>query len=125
MRYLSDEWLEAANVAVAPMEPVADAAIAFAVTDETAEVETIESYVLDLGPESVRYHRDLSRAELTLRMSRSTAIAIANGSLSAQRSFLSGDLQVAGDVRVLLGHTKAMADIDDYLSPVRAATDFS
>lgn len=124
MRYLSDEWLEAANAAVAAMHPVAAASIAFEVAD-TDSNESSDSYVLDLGPESVRYHRDLSQAELTLRVSRSTAIAIATGELSAQRAFLSGELQVAGDVRVLLGHTKAMAAIDDYLAPVREATDFN
>ncbi len=121
MRYLSDDWIEAANAAVATIEPVADASIAFAVGDDASN----ESYALDLGPERVRYHRDLSKAELTLRMSRSIAVAIAQGELSAQRAFLSGELQVGGDVRVLLGQTKAMAAIEDHLADLRANTDFS
>lgn len=123
MRYLSDDWLEAANVAIRSMEPLADkVVVSFKILDtDSAE----ESYVLELGPGPVRFHRDTSNAELTLTMERSVAVAIALGQSSAQRAFLDGDLRVGGDVRILLGNSKALGMAGDHLGDLRAATDFS
>ena len=50
------------------------------------------------------------------------ASAIAAGSSSAQRAFMTGRLRVGGDLRVLLAHGEALAQLDDVFAGVRART---
>ncbi len=52
-----------------------------------------------------------------------TAWGIAAGTDSAQRAFMTGRLQVGGDLRVLLEHQEAMAALHDVFADVRARTD--
>ncbi len=51
-----------------------------------------------------------------------TALAIASGHGSAQRAFMTGRLQVGGDLRVLLDHSEVLAQLDDVFAAVRART---
>lgn len=52
-----------------------------------------------------------------------TARAIAAGIESAQRAFMTGRLQVGGDLRILLEHQESLAALDDMFATVRADTD--
>lgn len=64
-------------------------------------------------------------AEPTIRFvqDHATARAIAAGTGSAQRAFMSGSLRVGGDLRVLLDHQDVLVGIDDVFRAVRAQTD--
>ena len=59
-----------------------------------------------------------------MTLSWEVAVAIATGRASAQRAFLDGDLQLGGDTGLLLGHQRALTDIEDRLDELRAETDF-
>lgn len=52
-----------------------------------------------------------------------TARAIAAGTESAQRAFMTGRLRVGGDLRLLLQHQDSLAALDDLFASVRTSTD--
>lgn len=52
-----------------------------------------------------------------------TARAIAAGTESAQRAFMTGRLRIGGDLRILLRHRESLAALDDVFATVRANTD--
>lgn len=61
---------------------------------------------------AVRFSQDLA-----------TAVAIATGTESAQRAFMTGRLQVGGDLRVLLEGREALTVLGDVFASVRPATE--
>jgi PPE-repeat protein len=127
LTFLSDEWIEALDAAAAADEQLAAL---------TAELDlTIEQEVTDGPLGDVRYHVTFDRgtvsvasgaaASPTVRFTQDhrTAAAIANGTGSAQRAFMTGQLQVGGDLRVLLSHTEVLTQLDDAFAAVRARTE--
>ena len=121
MQYLGDEWIEAANAAVADLEASVEGfAVGYIVTGGPAGDR---SYTLRLGPTgaSVRSEAD---APVTLRVSWAVAVAIAKGELSAQRAFLDGNMRIDGDAQALLGASEGLLSIDERLAEVRANTQF-
>ncbi len=54
-----------------------------------------------------------------------TAVAIATGAASAQRAFMTGRLQVGGDLRALLDHQAALAALGDVFASVRDRTEMN
>jgi putative sterol carrier protein len=127
LTFLSDEWIEALDAAAAADEQLAAL---------TAELDlTIEQEVTDGPLGDVRYHVTFDRgtvsvasgaaASPTVRFTQDhrTAAAIANGTGSAQRAFMTGQLKVGGDLRVLLAHTEVLTQLDDAFAAVRARTE--
>lgn len=125
--FLSDEWIEALDRAAAD-DPGLRA--------HGAEVSLVIEQEVTGGPQgSVTYHVVLDRGrasvhpgpadEPTVRFSQDyeTAAAIALGTGSAQRAFMTGKLRVGGDLRVLLDHGDALAQLGDVFSSVRAVTE--
>jgi len=124
--FLSPAWIAALDRAAA-----ADEALAAATADVELVIEqrvtrddgpaTTYHVVLDHGTASVRPG---PAPEPTVRFSQdaATARAIAAGERSAQRAFMAGDLQVGGDVRVLLDHAPLFAALGDTFAAVRADT---
>ena len=53
----------------------------------------------------------------TLTSSRDTAVAINAGTLSAQRAFLDGALQIGGDVHALIAHRRIVGELAALLNP--------
>lgn len=126
LSFLTDEWIAALDEAA-----TTDAALRELSADL---VLTIEQEVTG-GPDGdVRYHvvfhhgqvsvRPGPAPDATLRFSQDyeTAAAISLGSGSAQRAFMTGQLRVGGDLRVLLDHGEAMAQLHDAFGAVRART---
>jgi putative sterol carrier protein len=60
-----------------------------------------------------------------VRADRATAAAIAQGTLSAQRAFMQGQLRVEGDTLTLSTTAGSLRDLDDVYADVRAGTDWS
>ena len=122
VRFLSDEWVaeldRAGQQASVPADVVVvveheitdgDQVVRFhvAVADGTIRFRT--------GPAptpTVRFHQDVT-----------TAWSVLSGTGSAQRAFMSGDLRVGGDLRVLLDHAEALGALGDVFAEVRAATE--
>ncbi len=133
--YLSDEWLDEADRAVADLSPLPDpVSVGIRVVGERAT----RHYSLVLGPDRVAVRRpdgDEGENEGDNRSSRSTesvrltmplpvAAAVARGRVGAQRAFLDGQIQLGGDTTVLLGYQQQLSDIDDRLAALRARTRF-
>jgi hypothetical protein len=121
VQYLSDEWIEAANAAVAGLEPMADPfAVSYVITGGPGGDR---SYTLTLGPPAVGIQSG-SDANVGLRMSWDVARGIATAELSSQRAFLDGDIRIDGDPQVLLGHGGGLAAVEERLADLRSRTQF-
>lgn len=120
MKYLSPEWLSAANQAVVDVEPATDtAAVGYiAINGPNGDV----SYTIVLGPENVAVLEGTETAGVTLTLDWYLAAEIAQGRASAQRAFLSGSIRVSGDVQVLVGNNDIMTAIDTRMAELRSQT---
>jgi hypothetical protein len=139
--YLSDEWFDEADRAVADLTPLPDpVSVGIRVVGERAT----RHYSLVLGPDRVAVRRpdgdeggtegdtdgetDNSSSRWTesvrLTMPLTVAAAVAQGRVGAQRAFLDGQIQLGGDTTVLLGYQQQLSDIDDRLASLRARTRF-
>lgn len=126
LTFLSEEWIAALNDAVAD-----DASLAELTRDLSF---TIEQSVTG-GPDGeVRYHMGFHHGQVSVRpgpaadptisfsQDLATAAAIAAGTGSAQRAFMTGRLRVGGDLRVLLAHGEVLTMLDDVFAEVRGRT---
>jgi hypothetical protein len=142
--YLSDEWLDEADRAVADLTPLPDPVlVGIRVVGERAT----RHYSLVLGPDRVAVRRpdgddgdegdtagdtadesdegsSRSTRSVRLTMPLTVAAAVAQGRVGAQRAFLDGQIQLGGDTTVLLGYQQQLSDIDDRLASLRARTRF-
>ena len=126
-RFLSDEWIDALDRALADAAPADPAAT----LDGSPLV--VEQCVTRPDGDPVVYHVVLgdgrARAvpgpapEPTLRFTqdRDTAWAIGTGRQSAQAAFMTGRLQVGGDLRALLDE-RLVGQLGDAFAAVRAGT---
>ena len=128
MRYLSPEWIDAAQRALA-----ADPALPEALAGVTL---TVEQAVDGVTAGAARWHITIGggrvalapgpaeQADLRFTTTYETAAQIATGRLAAQRAFVEGRLRVGGDLALLLTHQRAVAAVDDALADVRARTTY-
>ncbi|MCU1499207.1 MAG: hypothetical protein JWM47_3160 [Acidimicrobiales bacterium] len=129
LAFLSPEWLRALDEA-ARLDPALAAA--------SASVDlVIEQRVADPGGAEVQYHVVLDHgrvaviagpaphADVRFSQDRATALGIASGNDSAQRAFMTGRLQVGGDLRLLLEHQDVLVAVQDVFAGVRARTDLT
>lgn len=125
--FLSDEWVDALDRAAS-----GDADLA----ERCEEISLVIEQEVTGGPMgSVTYHVVLDRGRAavrpgpadapTVRFSQDyeTAAAIALGTGSAQRAFMTGQLRVGGDLRVLLDHGDALSQLGDVFATVRSSTE--
>lgn len=127
-QYLSDEWIERADAALAANADLAEVA---AEVDLTIQYEVSgapvgkRSYALRLerGTASIEDgpHPD---APVTFTLDYRTAAAIARGETSAQAAFMRGDLKLGGDMTVLIRQHDLLGALDDAMAELRADTDF-
>lgn len=59
-------------------------------------------------------------ADVTFLQDRSTADAIADGTLSAQAAFMAGRLRVGGDLRAVLDRARGVLELDDLFAGARS-----
>lgn len=127
LAFLSPDWLAALDAAAQ-----ADPALAAATHGVTL---VVEQRISDTPTGDVCFHVTFDDGRVTVTPGRATttsvsfsqdyatARAIADGSESAQRAFMTGKLRVGGDLRTLLEHQEAMTALDDVFATVRAQTD--
>ena len=123
MRYLSDEWLQAADQALEGLQPIAASVVVGFVIEGSIDAED-RSYQLRLGPDRVGIDTGVADADVVMVLGRELAGDIAQGETSAQRAFLEGRLRLSGDVNLLLGHASIMASFDDRLASLRTRTEY-
>lgn len=119
MNYLSLEWIQAADDAVASIAVDQEPA---SIGYEISGSERTVSYTIAIGPGKVRILAGLISPGVVLSLSCELATEIAMSKTSAQRAFLDGAIRLRGDVRVLLDNSKTMAAIDAELAELRATT---
>lgn len=128
MRYLSTEWIDAAQRALAadPALPGALAGVALTVeqTVDGAPGGTARWHITIGGGRVALVPGPAERADLRFTTSYETAAQIASGDLAAQRAFVEGRLRVGGDLALLLAHQRAVAAVDDALADLRARTTY-
>jgi hypothetical protein len=127
-RYLSDEWIDGAERALAGDGVLPDAA---------ADVVLTVQQVVTGGPDGdATYHVDVDRGAVhivageasdptvTFIQSWDTAAAIARGELSAQGAFMTGLIRVRGDLPTLVEHGDVFGGLDDVLGDLRSQTTY-
>lgn len=122
LRYLSDDWLAEADRRLADLHPITEA-VSVGMTVEGGP-DGDRAYRLILGPDRVGMEPGIADSGVRMTLPWAVAVAVAQAEASAQRAFLDGHLQLGGDTSLLLGHQRALADIEDRLDQLRAETDF-
>jgi hypothetical protein len=128
VRYTSPEWIEAAGQALAG-DPGLERA--------TVDLRLVLEQVVTRTPTgTVTWHVTIDHgtvtmaagpapaADLRFTTSYGTAVQIAAGRRGAQRAFAEGDLQIGGDLSLLVAHQRTLAGVDDALAAVRAETTY-
>lgn len=120
VRYLSKQWLGAADRGLSTLTPISDTvSVGFQVrSGPDGDV----AYHLVLGPDRVGAGAGPGDADVTMSLDWEVALEIAQGRRSAQRAFLDGEVQLGGDTSALLGHQQELAAIDDRLRELRSMT---
>jgi putative sterol carrier protein len=127
-RYLTQEWIDAAQRAVE-----SDAALAAA----TQHVQLTVQQVVTGGPDGdSAYHvaidggavrvvsGEASDATVTFIQDWETATAIGRGELSAQGAFMTGLIRVRGDLPKLIEYGDLFGGVDDVFAELRAQTTY-
>jgi putative sterol carrier protein len=127
-RYLTPEWVEAAQRAVDGDPTVAVGA---------KGVHVIIQHVVTGGPGgdatyhviiedgSVRIvHGETSKATATFEQDWETAVAVTRGELSAQAAFMTGRIRVRGDLPKLIEYGNLFGDVGDVFAGVRSSTTY-
>ncbi len=116
--FLSPAWLQAMADAADRGPSAPDLVIQQVVTG----VEEVTWFV-SVGTDGVGFEPGRhATPDITFTQDRATATAIASGRQSAQGAFMSGQLRVDGDVRLLLDHQDDLVRLDDNFASVRATT---
>jgi putative sterol carrier protein len=127
-RYLSPEWLEAAQRAIDASEALREA---------VTGLDMVVQHVVTGGSDgAVTYHVRFDGNGVAIRAGQApdptvvftedyaTAAAIGRGDLSAQGAFMTGRIRVHGDLPSLVGQSDALSGIDDVLAGLRAETSY-
>lgn len=128
--YLSTDWFEQMNEAAAGHDGLAEVlgdtqlVVAQVVTGGP---EGDVTYTVRVGDGTVRFapvSEADAGADVTIRQSWDTAVAVARGAVSAQEAFMSGRIRVAGNAGLLLQAQSSLARLDAVFAAVRASTSF-
>jgi putative sterol carrier protein len=127
-RYLTQEWLDAAQRA-----GESDAAL----VDATKDVELTVQQVVTDGPDGdIVYHvaisdgtvrivtGDASDATVTFIQNWETATAVGRGELSAQGAFMTGRIRVRGDLPKLVEYGNILGGVGDVFAELRTSTTY-
>lgn len=126
VRYLSEEWLIAANEAVrASSAPPGRLVIDQHVTDAGSWRTVIDttSSIQRISADDDRASDDPSTApNATFNQSRATAQALAQGETDAHQAFLLGAITFEGEIDVLIERRDTLRWLQETLAPVMALT---
>jgi putative sterol carrier protein len=127
-RYLTREWLDAAQRAVESDATLADA---------TNDVQLTVQQVVTGGPDGdTAYHVVIddgtvrvvsgktNDATVTFTQNWETATAIAQGGLSAQGAFMTGLIRVRGDLPRLVEYSSVFGGVDEVFAALRMQTTY-
>ncbi|WP_420617838.1 SCP2 sterol-binding domain-containing protein [Candidatus Poriferisocius sp.] len=121
-KYLSEEWLLEADVALRASGLCTSDGVRFAVEQQVGEV--VFHMVFDEDGASVCAGPAIDPA-VVFRQNRDTAVAIALGELSAEEAVLNGEITFEGDPMALLYHRRLLTRAEDVFADVRSRTDWN
>lgn len=121
LEYLSDEWIQEADAALRASGLRAPDGERFAVEQRVGEV--VFHMVFDSNGARVRTGAAADPA-VVFCQSRNTAVAIAQGDLSAEEAVLNGEVSFEGNPMALLSHRRLLTRAEDVFADVRARTDW-
>ena len=126
MRYLSLDWIDAVDQAVAANEsiqglvPTHEIGVTQVVTDGP---EGDITYHLQVGDGAIAFAAGPADPEhVRMEQSWETAVAVATGSLNAQEAFVSGQIRLHGDQQRLLDSQPVFGALDSVFKAVREET---
>jgi len=111
VEFLSDDWFAAANKALQDLD-IGDVQLI------VAHVLENKSHHLALADGGAKVGAGTNEADVTLRQSSETAVAVREGSLSALTAIQQGLITVEGDVGLLISAAEALSAVDKVLSHV-------
>ena len=126
LRFLSPEWLRAFDTALRSDRELGARFVGspIAIAQEIGDLDV--RYVIVLDGEGGRVetkNRDYP-VDVTFVCDRTTAAALAQGTLNAQRALTSGRLKLRGEIDRLGAAGAALAGLGDLLAGLRADTEF-
>ena len=134
MRYLSDDWIAAADSTLAgswkSVEDKGDTntAITYTVKDapDGEGGKAKATWTVTFGPDGAGVSAGSANGEpdATMELAYDAAVAIAKGETSPQVSFMQGQLKLGGDVTLLIRGSDRLAKVGDALRSLRDDTDF-
>ena len=128
MRYLSNEWIKAANTVVqaaASAAPANRVVVDQRVNDAINYRITLERdacAIVSIG--DVETDTDGPPADAVFRQSLDTARALAQGTTDAHQAFLLGQITFEGNIDVLIERRDAFTWLESVLAPLMAETTF-
>lgn len=108
-KFLSDEWIEAADNAVKTDPTFTSAAagkdlkVQFEVTD-VADVGEVDYFMSIDGGQTQVAKGELDEPDVTVTSDYDTAAGIAKGELNTQMAFMTGKIKVSGNLATLMMH---------------------
>ena len=120
--YLSDEWFDSAGAAIAASVELRAASEGVRLTLQQTVIDGDGAIIwhIHFDDGEVGLHRGTTPSpSVTFSCGRATAEAIQNGGQSAQSAFMAGNLQLGGDVRLLLDNSELLSSLHDALAPLR------
>ncbi len=116
MQVLTDEWFAAVDAALGSLDVDPERAVVIGqeITDAPSDVEPSGTlrYRLVIGGGRARIVRgDEPAADVTISTPWPLAVAIAEGTTSAQHAFLQGELRIGGDPQMLIAHADVAAAV--------------
>lgn len=128
LKYLSDDWMDAAGAALAADD---DLATASADLDLGVDFE-VSSTPIGKRRYGLRFRQGTvslvnppeGDAQVSFSADYETAVAIATGELPIQVAFMQGRLKLGGDVAVLVRSGAALDRVGDVLASLRDQTEF-
>lgn len=121
VRFLSDEWLAAADTALTELRIGGGPRWGVGYRVVGGPDGTTDHQLL-FADGRVSACRGSVDASVTLTLDWQLAVAINQGEVSAQSAFLDGRIQLSGDPGVLLGHQHELTAADARLTSLRART---
>jgi putative sterol carrier protein len=126
VRYLSLDWIDAVDRAVAANEPIQE----LAPTHEIGVTQVVTdgpdgdvTYHLQVGGGAIAFAAGPAEPEhVRMEQSWETAVAVATGSLNAQEAFVSGRIRLHGDQQRLLDSQPLFGALDSVFKAVREET---
>lgn len=111
-KFLSEDWAQDVTVALANHEgfknAIGAAELGIQFTTDDGPDGSVDYYLKSSGGNTSLVIGELEDADVTVKQSYDTAVAISKGDLNTQTAFMTGKLKVSGNLAKLMMHQSAI-----------------